>query len=87
MIFVTTGTQKFQFNRLIKAIDNLVANGYIKEKVICQSGASDYNSKNLTLFPFMSNEQYEDCIKKCDLLITHAGVGTILEGKNIIKKY
>ena len=33
MIFVTVGTHEQPFNRLIKKVDDLVANGSIKEKV------------------------------------------------------
>ena len=38
MIFITVGTQKFQFNRLLKTIDNLIENKEIVDKVICQAG-------------------------------------------------
>lgn len=33
MIFITLGSQKFQFNRLLKAIDKLIEQGKIKEEV------------------------------------------------------
>ena len=46
MIFITTGSQKFQFNRLLQKIDELVADGTIKDKVFAQSGYSDYAPKN-----------------------------------------
>ncbi len=36
MIFITLGSQKFQFNRLLKAIDKLVEQGKIKEEVFAQ---------------------------------------------------
>ena len=42
MIFVTVGTHEQPFNRLIKKIDDLVANGNINEKVIVQTGFSTY---------------------------------------------
>lgn len=42
MIFVTVGTHEQPFNRLIKKVDDLVANGNIKEKVIVQTGFSTY---------------------------------------------
>ena len=38
MIFVTVGTHEQPFNRLVKKIDDLVADGIIKEKVIIQTG-------------------------------------------------
>lgn len=38
MIFITLGSQKFQFNRLLKAVDELVAAGKIKDEVFAQIG-------------------------------------------------
>ena len=46
MIFVTVGTQKFQFDRLLKEIDSLIASKYIKEKVFIQRGNSTYLPQN-----------------------------------------
>lgn len=46
MIFVTVGSQKFQFNRLLKEIDNLIQEGKIQEEVLHKIGASDYKPKN-----------------------------------------
>lgn len=43
MIFVTIGTQKFPFDRLLKKIDELIESGFIKEKVIAQVGNSAYS--------------------------------------------
>lgn len=85
MIFVTVGTQKFQFNRLLKKIDELVDGKIIKEQIICQSGYSTYLPKNYTSVKFMSSNEYEKCIKRCNILITHAGVGTILTAKRFNK--
>ena len=42
MIFITLGSQKFQFNRLLKAIDKLIADGKITDEVFAQIGYSDY---------------------------------------------
>lgn len=46
MIFITLGSQKFQFNRLLKAVDELVAAGKIKDEVFAQIGYSDYKPMN-----------------------------------------
>ena len=40
MIFITLGSQKFQFNRLLKTVDELVERGIIKEEVFAQIGFS-----------------------------------------------
>ena len=72
MIFVTVGTQKFQFNRLLYEIDRLISEGCISEKVICQSGYSTYRSKFYQEVPFMSKKKYEKYIQECRILVTHA---------------
>lgn len=42
MIFLTVGTTKFQFNRLIQAVDETLINLKLREDLIIQNGASDY---------------------------------------------
>lgn len=78
MIFVTVGTNKFSFNRLIKKIDELIRDGKITEKVVMQIGHSTYEPKYASWFRFESYEKIKELTKKARLVITHAGVGSIL---------
>ncbi|MCR5756230.1 MAG: glycosyl transferase [Acetatifactor sp.] len=80
MIFVTLGTQKFQMNRLIKAVDELAASGRVNDDFFIQTGVSTYKPKNCGHIDFMDSDQYAGYISECNLLITHAGVGTIITG-------
>ena len=80
MIFVAVGTQKFQFNRLLVAIDALVADGVINEEVFAQIGHSDYTPQNYNYKDFLNKDEFNSYIKNCDLLITHSGVATIITG-------
>lgn len=80
MIFIAVGTQKFQFNRLLKMIDDLIENKTIVEEVYAQIGHSDYTPKNYQYTNFLSKDKFESCVQKCDVLITHSGVGTIISG-------
>lgn len=86
MIFVTVGTQKFQFDRLLKEIDSLIASKYIKEKVFIQRGNSTYLPQNAECFEFVDNTVFERLVNECDLLITHSGVATIIKGLKLKKK-
>ena len=47
-----------------------------------------YESKNMKIIDYMSVRKFEECIDRADLIICHAGVGTILtalkKGKKII---
>ena len=83
MIFVSVGSQKFQFNRLLEKIDDLIEKKIINEKVFAQIGVSDYKPKNYEYVDFMTQDDFSKKIEECDLLITHAGTGVIV---NAVKK-
>ena len=88
MIFVTVGSQKFQFNRLLKKMDELVEKKEIKEKVFAQIGVSDYIPKNYEYKDYLTQDEFNEKIEEADLIITHAGTGVIVnslkKGKKVI---
>ncbi len=86
MIFVTVGSQKFQFNRLLKEIDNLIENDKITDEVFAQIGVSDYKPKNYEYVDFMSHDEFSEKINQASLIITHAGTGVIVNGVKKGKK-
>ena len=83
MILVTVGSQKFQFNRLLKKVDELIEKGTIKDDVFAQIGASDYKPKNYKFVDFMTQDEFSKKMDECDMIITHAGTGVIV---NAVKK-
>ena len=85
MIFVAVGTQKFQLNRLLKAVDDLKGQGRLEDEVFAQTGHSDYAPQNYGYKDFLSREDFQSCIDRCDLLITHSGVATIIAGLKLRK--
>lgn len=95
MILVTVGTQDKPFKRLINEIDNLVSTGKIKDEVIMQIGYTPYKG-NVKHFDFIGDDEMTELINNADIVITHAGVGSIFKavqaGKKVIavprlKKY
>lgn len=88
MIFVIVGSQKFPFDRLIREVDRLKETGVIADEVVAQIGASTYEPKYLKWQRFMDKSDFDAVIAACDLLITHAGEGSImtglLKGKKVI---
>lgn len=88
MIFVTVGSQKFQFDRLLKEVDKLIENKIINEDVIAQIGFSTYIPKNYKYSKFIDQDQFKQYISKCDMVITHAGTGAIVgalkQGKKVV---
>lgn len=83
MIFVILGSQKFQFNRLLQAIDLLIEKGSIQESVFAQIGYSDYAPVNFSYEPFLDRDKFQKNIEKANLVITHGGTGAII---NAVKK-
>lgn len=80
MIFVTVGTQKFQMNRLLEKLDDLIRDGKITERVFAQIGYSDYKPQRCDYMPFLDESIFNKKISECSLIITHAGVGNIISG-------
>lgn len=79
MIFVTVGTHEQPFNRLIKKVDDLVADGDIKEKVIIQTGFSTYSPKRCEAHKMMSFEKMQQALKDARIVITHGGPSSFIE--------
>lgn len=86
MILVTLGTQDKDFSRLLKAIDNEIEKKHITDKVIVQAGTTKYESNNMEIFDLISKDELSKLVEECDLLITHGGVGSILDGIKNNKK-
>lgn len=78
MIFITLGSQKFQFNRLLKKIDELVEEGVIHEQFFAQIGYSDYKPKHYEYSEFMDRDTYAKKMELSEIVITHAGTGAII---------
>lgn len=96
MIFVTVGSQKFQFNRLLETVDTLVTQEKIKEVVFAQTGYSEYKPSSYEYANFLDRERYAKEMEQCKIVITHGGTGAIVgalkNGKKVIaiprlKKY
>ncbi len=86
MIFVTLGTHDKPFNRLLEAVQKQIDLGNINDKVIVQAGATKFASKDMEIFDLISMTKFDELVSKCDLLITHGGVGSIMTGLKKGKK-
>lgn len=88
MIFITLGSQKFQFNRLLQEVDRLIEKGVLSEEVFAQCGYSDYKPRSYISKEFLNREEFLTAIKVADIVITHGGTGAIItavkEGKKVI---
>ena len=83
MIFITLGSQKFQFNRLLQAVDQLIAQKIIIDQVFAQIGYSDYTPKYYGFQSFLDRKDFDEMEEKADIIITHGGTGAVI---NAVKK-
>lgn len=86
MIFITVGTQ-LGFDRLIEACD--IWAGENKDvEFFAQIGPGSYKPRNFSFTESLSPVEYEALIQRSLVLVSHAGMGSIitclLEGKPII---
>ncbi len=87
MILVTLGTQDKQFYRILEALEDKLDKHLIDDEVVVQAGCSaDFKSKYMKIFDLIPMDEFDEMIKKCDLLITHGGVGSIITGLKNNKK-
>lgn len=88
MIFVTVGSREYQFNRLLKKIDELIENNEIKDEVFAQIGQSTYIPVNYKYRKFLQESEFKMYQQKADLIISHGGTGALISalklGKQVI---
>ncbi|MEE3420695.1 MAG: PssE/Cps14G family polysaccharide biosynthesis glycosyltransferase [Lachnospiraceae bacterium] len=78
MVFISVGTQKFPFDRLLEAVDRCIAEGVIKDEVFAQTGNCRYEPLYYKCSRFLDQVEYKELMKRSDLVITHAGTGAII---------
>lgn len=74
-IFVTVGTQ-LPFDRLVAAVDTWAATH--PAEIFAQTGASAHQPQNIAWKDFIGVAEANQRIRTADLVVAHAGMGTIL---------
>lgn len=82
MIFVTVGTFKMQFNRLLRVVESL----NLRDEIIIQSGYNEFLSNKYKVKKFMNKDEFRCNLINADIVICHGGVGSILEALRLNKK-
>lgn len=82
MVFVTLGTQKQSFKRLLDYIEE----SSLDDEIIVQAGHTKYESKKMKIFDFIDYETMGEYLKKADLIITHGGTGSVVTPLKLGKK-
>jgi len=74
VILVTVGTNEARFDRLLHAVAELPAG----ERVLVQYGASPVRPPNAECVEFLLFDELVEAIRAARVVVTHAGVGSIL---------
>lgn len=84
MIFLTVGTQ-FNFDRIVRVIDQLIGEGKITDTIYAQIGDGSYKPKNMQYSNILDKADFEQIISKSDGIISHCGIGSIITALNYNK--
>ncbi len=79
MIFVTVGTHEQQFDRLVRAMDGLVADGTIAEPVFVQTGYCTYEPKHCEWARFVPAPEMRSRMEGADVVVAHGGPSSFVE--------
>ena len=83
MIFVTVGTQ-LPFDRLVRAVDAW-AGARPGREVFAQVGPSQLRTHNIESLPFIDPAECRARMEAAELIVAHAGMGTILSALELGK--
>lgn len=79
MIFVTVGTHEQQFDRLVRAVDELKASGAIDEPVFIQTGYCTYKPRHCEWERFVPAPEMRGRMEAADVVVTHGGPSSFIE--------
>jgi len=74
MIYVTVGTDTHDFSRLVRKMDDIA----LRKDVVMQIGNTRYKPKHARWFHFEKNHVIDSLYKKAEVIVTHAGAGSII---------
>lgn len=74
MIFVTVGTNEARFDRLLRAVDALGADG----ELVVQHGPSSIRPARARCIEYLSYDEIVELMRTADVVVTHAGVGSVM---------
>lgn len=75
MILVTVGTSEMQFNRMVLAAKK----SSFSKQIVIQYGVNFLGNFDGLAFRFLSRNDMRHYINRSDLVVSHAGIGSILD--------
>lgn len=77
MIFVSLATMHMDFARLVRKMDEIAA--HTGERVVMQTGLATTLPVHAEHFAFKSREELSALIAESRLVVTHAGIGSVID--------
>jgi UDP-N-acetylglucosamine transferase subunit ALG13 len=77
LIFLTVGNWHKGFDRLVEAVDALKLERIIQDDVVAQIGPGQYRPVEMQAMDFCSPTEFTEIMREAQLVITHAGIGTV----------
>lgn len=77
MIFVTVGSL-LPFDPLVSAVDEWATNRTFSDRIFAQVAESTYQPKAIETKKFLNPIEYRQLFEASDLVVSHAGMGTII---------
>ncbi|GAB4091697.1 glycosyltransferase [Flaviaesturariibacter terrae] len=84
MIFVTVGSQ-LPFDRFIQAVDEIAPQLPGNQEIVAQVFGMKYVPKNIRTLDYIRPTEFKDYIMGSDLIVSHAGTGTIISVSQLEK--
>ncbi len=78
MILVTIGTNDAPYEPLFEDMDRYAAE--TGEEVVIQKAHSPFEAEHCECFDFKPDEEFSGYYDRADLIVCHAGIGTIMNG-------
>jgi UDP-N-acetylglucosamine transferase subunit ALG13 len=75
MIFATVGTQ-IHFDRMMTVLEEWASQS--GNKVFCQTGPTSVEFQKCEHKEFITPKEYAELMSRCDIIVAHAGIGSIL---------
>lgn len=80
MIFVSCGTEKYPFHRLVAGISDAIERGLIKDRVVIQGSMLGRKPDTCEFVGVLAFDVFIDLVKSSDIYVCHGGAGSLIAG-------